>query len=574
MHFIQYNFNMSNTLIAENKKVLNRHSHPHSKYLPAVILLAVLCGIPFIIAAVRHSYVSGDDILTHMQRVEGMLSSIKAGHIPARLHLKTLFGYAYGMGFFYPQLLLVIPLIGRLMGLNFILTTNGFLVLINILTGISTYFCVYRITRSGPGALCAVAAALFGYYRLADLTYRGSVGETAVFIFTPLLILGLCEIYRQKKSGLIWMVIGLSGILYSHLFSFIFTGIIVLIFLLITSYKWITNKSVRNLLWISAGISMLLTASFWLPFLEQYFSVDILAKTGNEASPYRPAVPLGSTLRIISYWWRNMPSYLYDPLLLAFPVILAGIFFGRKKYRILLIVLVLTGSAGFYLSSNLFPWDRAESIHRIIQFPWRMMFLPSAALPIAAGISISSLKNRNTQKILAALVSLLFVLSAVPVLKNVTENYILLSPGYRGVQNDVGAGDYLPTGAEIEWIRNQGKNISFAPEKINVDPVLNYHENGLHAELQYTLSEDAEAEFPFLYYKGWYYQLGKEQARPAEKGPHGLVLCDLPSADENVVKIFYQKTPLQWLADFLSCAGLAVFLGVIIHERKNKHQNI
>ena len=387
-----------------------------------------------------------------------------------------------------------------------------------------------------------------------------------------MLILGIFETYRQKRSGLIWTVIGLSGILYSHMFSFIFTGIIVLVFLLITSYKWITNKSVWKLLWISAGISMLLTASFWLPFLEQYFSVDILAKTGNEASPYRPAVPLDSALRIISYWWRNMPSYLYDPLLLVYPVVLAGIIFGGKKYRVLLIVLVLTGSAGFYLSSTLFPWERAESIHRIIQFPWRMMFLPSAALPIAAGVSIGSLKNRNMQKILAALASLLFVLFAVPVLKNVTDNYILLSPGYRGIQNDVGAGDYLPTGAEIERIKDQGKNISFDTYKINVDPVLNYSENGLHAELQYTLSEDAEAEFPFLYYKGWYYQLGTDQPRPAEKGPHGLVLCDLPSADENVVKIFYQKTPLQWLADLLSFAGLAVFLSVIKHERKNKLQ--
>ena len=561
---------MSNTLAVKTQKNLNNHSQPHLIYLSGVIILAVICGIPFIIAAVRHSYVSGDDILTHMQRVEGMLSSIKTGHIPARLHLKTLCGYAYGMGFFYPQLLLVIPLIGRLLGLNFILTTNGFLVLINILTGLSTYFCVYRITKSKPGALCAAAASLFGYYRLADLTYRGSIGETAVFIFTPLLILGLYEIYRSQRSGLIWMVIGLSGILYTHLFSFIFSGIIILIFLLITSCKWILNKSIRSLLVISAGISLLITASFWLPFIEQYFSIDILAKTGNPVSPYRPAVPFKTTLNIISYWWRDMPSYLYDPLLAVYPVILAGIVFGEKKYRGFLVVMLLTGSAGFYLSSNLFPWDKAEKIHHLIQFSWRMMFIPSAVLPAAAGVSIGSIKNNKTQNILTALFSLLFIFSAVPVLMNVTDKYILQSPGYRGVQNDVGAGDYLPTGADIEWIKSHGKNIFFDPDKISSTPTFRYDENGLHAELQYTLSENMEAEFPFLYYKGWYCQSGNDKPQAAEKGPHGLILCDIHAADENNVKVYYQKTPLQWLADFLSCVGLAVLSGVILHERKNR----
>ena len=209
---------MSKTKIAGNKK---KEFQSHLKYLAVVILFAVLCGIPFLIAAVRHSYVSGDDILTHMQRVEGMLSSFRSGHIPARLHLSTLHGYAYGMGFFYPQLLLLIPLLMRLLGMNFILSTNGFLVLINLLTGFSTYFCVFRITKSKLGAVCASAAALFSYYRLADLFYRGSIGETTVFIFTPLLILGIYETFKSKKTGMIWTIIGLTGILYSHLFSFL-----------------------------------------------------------------------------------------------------------------------------------------------------------------------------------------------------------------------------------------------------------------------------------------------------------------------------------------------------------------
>lgn len=562
---------MRKTKIVGNKK---KEFQSHLKYFGAVILFAALCSIPFLIAAVRHSYVSGDDILTHMQRVEGMLSSFRAGHIPARLHLSTLQGYAYGMGFFYPQLFLLIPLLMRLLGMNFILSTNGFLVLINLLTGFSAYLSSYRITKSKPGAACAAAAALLSYYRLADLFYRGSIGETTVFIFTPLLILGIYETFQSKKTGIIWTIIGLTGILYSHLFSFLFSVLILSIFLLAASTIWIKKKTIRNCLGISIGISILLTASFWLPFLEQYFSVDILAKTGNPVSPYRPAVPFLSSMRIISYWWWDLPAHLYDPILLTYPVFLISLLFGKKNNSAFSVILVLIGSAGFFLSSDLFPWEQFESIHRVIQFPWRMMFLPASVLPIVLGVSVSNLKKKNLQLILFGLTAFLIGFSSIPVLENVISNYILLSPGYRAVLNDVGAGDYLPTGADLTWIKNQGRNVYFEEAELNQITQHSYREEGLKAELQYSTGHDTEVEFPFLFYKGWYYQTNNQQPQPVQHGPHGLVLCKIPSSVDGTVQVFYKKTPLQWTGDILSICGFIV-LGIVYHnERKKEFRNI
>lgn len=355
---------------------------------------------------------------------------------------------------------------------------------------------------------------------------------------------------------------------------------------------------------------MLLTASFWLPFFEQYFSVDILAKTGNPVSPYKPAVPFRSTLRIISYWWLDLPSYLYDPILLTYPVFLISLFFEKKenttiqntaakhegqstvpasqqqgncprllrseqlrKNNTFSVILVLIGSAGFLLSSNLFPWDQFESIHRIIQFPWRMMFLPASVLPIVLSVSVSNLKKKNLQLIFLGLTALLLGLSSIPVLKNVIDNYILLSPGYRAVLNDVGAGDYLPSGSTLTWIKNHERNVYFE-EEINQNTQRSYHEEGLKAELQYSAEHDTEAEFPFLYYKGWYYQTDNHQPQPAQHGPHGLVLCKIPSSVEGSVKVFYKKTTLQWTADILSICG-AIILGIVYHnERKKEFRNL
>ena len=528
------------------------------KYRILTTSAALLCSVPFIIAAFRHSYVSGDDILTHMQRIEGMISSFRAGHIPARLHLGTLGGFAYGMGLFYPQLFLVVPAFLRILGINFILTTNGFWVLINILTGLSTFFCVFRITDSGKGALCGAAVSLFSYYRLADLFYRGSVGETTVFIFTPLLITGLYEIYTHKPKGKIWVIIGLTGILYSHLFSFLFTVILLALFLLFTAPVWIRDRDIRRDLISAGSISMLAGAGFWMPFLEQYLTAVVLAANGNALSPYRSAVPFQTTLSIIDYWRCGQTELLKDPVLLAYPAALLAFLFGKKNNWKLVSALLLTGSAGLVLSSTLFPWESFGSLHHLLQFPWRMMFLTVVSLPIALGISTGGLKNRAGNWLVPVIVVFYCLIAAVPVMDHIISGYILPSPGYRAIVNDVGAGDYLPEGADLQMIKELGRKIVSADEDHFSE--IEYKESGLYGELIYQSNEPVDIEFPFLYYKGWTFRNDGDKAQPAVRGPHGLVQVRIPAAPNGTVRVFYQKTVWQWAGDFLSLFGIISFV--------------
>ena len=532
-------------------------------WLIIAVFAALIYSYPFFLAAFRHSYVTGDDIQTHMQRIEGMLSSYKAGHIPARLHLSTLGNFAYGMGFFYPQLLLVIPLVFRLLGMNFILSTNSFIVLVNILTILSVYFCIYKITGSSLSAFSAAVISLISHYRLADIFYRGSLGETTAFIFTPLLILGLYELFHRRQSGTLWAVVGLSGILYSHLLSFVFTTTLLLLFLVFTLPFWSKDSRIRTQLFIFIFLSLLVTAEFWMPFIEQYINVDLLVKTGYD-SPYRPAVSASAMLKIISYWWRTMPSSLYDPLCLTIPVILLTFVTGKRKNSAVITGLTLTGLLGCFLSSNLFPWEKFETLHHFIQFPWRFMFLPASALPLAFGLALGSIEHKKLQIFLSLLLISACVFITVPILGNVIHNYILPSPGYRAIQDGVGAGEYLPAGASVEEIQKQGRNIIFPGDNFSCE----YTEKGTKAQLLYQTGEGIMIELPFLYYKGWMYQYGDEKPAPAEHGPHGLVTVKLPPNDAGVLNVFYQKTFIQWAADIFTCIGLA---GLILLNKKDRN---
>ena len=541
------------------------------KLLVIAIISAILCGTPFIIAAYRHSFILGDDIQTHMQRVEGMLSSYQARFFPARLHLKTLKGFAYGMGFFYPQLFLIIPVLFRILGMNFILSTNAFMILLNILCGSSVYFCIYKITGSTEGAFSGAILSLVSHYHLINIYYRGSMGESAVYIFIPFVILGIYEVFRDSKHGLIWMVIGISGILFSHLLSFVISIIFILTILLLLLPFWIKKRNIAGNIVCALIISAFVTSYFWLPFLEQYFSVPLFVNTGYE-SPYRPALRLNNVFHFVSYWWWGMPKNLMDLTYIALPLALLGIIFGKKRNRGTVLILLLTGLTGIYLSTDLFPWEKFQTIHQTIQFPWRFMILPSSLFPIIAGISTGNLPGQITKKITSVLIFVCSIIFTFPILNNVVENYIQLSPGYRGVQDDIGAGDYLPAGADSREIKEQGKNILY--DNGNADFEFAYKENGFEAELTYSSKDEITVEFPFLYYKGWLSQTEDKTSIQTELGPHGLVSVHLPAEpNHRIVKIYYQKTVIQWVSELLSLFGLICLFALLSSRRRHFNRN-
>ena len=514
------------------------------------MLLACAAGIPFVLAAVGHCYVDGDDILTHMQRVEGIVSSLKAGIFPAYLHLSTLDGYAYGMGFFYPQLTLIFPVLLRLAGVNGPLTANICIFGLGLLTAFSFYYCARRLSGSLAAGLTAGILCIFSYYRLVNQYYRGAAAESIALAFMPLLILGVCEIMRNRRSGVKWMTLGLCGILYSHLLSALFAlaglalfGIGAALCCVIQKRK--PRKSVCRSFADALVLSFLLTAAFWLPFLEQYFTVPLRVKTDAEF-PLRNALSLQNTLRIVINWFRQLPEGRYDPLLLAIPLTIAALILGKKN-RLTAAVLALGGIAALLLSSNLFPWESLPALHKLLQFPWRLQFPAAAMLPLAGGLAVGELNRRGVRIGIVILCAGVSLWAAAPLMQHVTANYIQPFPGYKAIRNNIGAGEYLPEGAEVAEITAHGK-IPWTEDGVTV---IEYREDGLSAELRYRSDTDSAAELPFLWYRG-----RTVNGEPASMGPHGLVQVSLPAAEDGSVTLAYQTTALQFLSRLLTLVGI------------------
>ena len=165
-----------------------------------IVATVVLCGILMTILPLLKTALPGGyypDLGYHLLRIEGVKDSIIAGEFPARIYHLALNGWGYGGSMFYQDYLLYIPALFRLAGLDIITAYKLFIVVITVLIAISTFFSVKHITCSNYISSLATISLLLSQYYIADIYNRVGVSEYLAFIFVPVLIAGIFDVFSQ-----------------------------------------------------------------------------------------------------------------------------------------------------------------------------------------------------------------------------------------------------------------------------------------------------------------------------------------------------------------------------------------
>lgn len=535
-----------------------------------LIALSLIVSLPLFTALFSRGIINGDDALTHMQRIEGMLHSIQNAVIPPRIHLSTLQNYGYGAGFFYPQFFLLLPVLLRAVGLNFIITTNLSMMILNFVSGFSAFYAVRRISHSSLGAALSAILFSFASYRVADLYYRSTAGESIAFVFVPVLVLGFYEVFNKRPESWPWITLGLSGLVLSHNLSAILSGFVILIFLLLRIRRICTDKLLFAAL-IKALLSALsLSAFFWLPMLEQLFSGEIMI-TNSPEYPLRGPLPMRESFQVFRYWFKDAPNWLIDPLVCVFLLRVMAFFSpGRRRSKLVCADwLLMLGLGALLLSSDGFPWQQLPGLWAFIQFPWRLQFVSASLLSLAGGLLLGSFNSVKWQRLLVALVLFFSLFESLPIFQNALERGLIPSPGYEAIRNEIGVGENLPLGASVDFIeQNAGRLLSPDPALLTS----NVQKKGLSLSFDFSGSENTRIELPFLWYKGWRFSVNGEPPKMAERGEHGLVLVNSGVHSGGSIHCYYQKTVLQHFSEFISWTALIG--GVIFLFLKKKKKRI
>ena len=501
--------------------------------------------------------IQGHDIDYHLLRIEALKTGILNGLPFLRVNMLFFGGEGYASSLFYPDFLLYIPALLRAAGVGINLSFHIFVGFCIMAAFISMYFSVYYITGRSTSALIAAIAYTLCQYHIDDIYTRAAVGEYTAFIFLPLIAAGLFDLSEKdfKNPGL--LIAGMSGVLLCHTLSTVFCIILCVFYALIHIRGFIGKPAKLLRLMAAAFLTLLLTAFYWLPFVEQIRSTEFKYKIAKFDVGYEKLL-----LREI---FENKVGRMGIALVI---LVLSVLLIKHTKERLTFFadIFLAAGLMFMLCTTGFFPWKRLERYVMSVQFPWRLFIMSCLLLSVAAGIYIEKAAGERKRLAVIAVLAVMAV-SAVCNINRTEEGYYSYSDDYYDVTEytcTVIGGEWLPI--TVEKRGKLGRYSGYA-----------FDDKGQKREVvrsRNTLTVDARGseylDVPFVYYLGYAAKDEKGQRLTLDgSGDNGRIRV-YTSGTESVY-VYYAGTLLQKAADIISLLTLiAVAVYVIYRKRQRK----
>lgn len=362
----------------------------------------------------------GADLPYQLLRIEELKDGLREAGISLWAKPNWIEPKGFSFAFFYGDTFLYIPALFRLAGLNVQMSYRIFLVLINAVTAFGSFASFRKIFRDDAAGLLGSALYTMSIYRVFLLYAEAELGEVLAITFLPLVLAGVCMIFREKDAdqrgggGWLWLSLGLSGVLRSHILSFGIT--VLLVFVLAVVYYEKLNSA---LVWRQIGLC---AAAFLLLNLGYFYGILQYIRVGGFVINPVSGVPIQEKgVQIVQLFMgfyqagtnREFGTQGVDG---AAPVGLGLVFLAavlvfcyfmfvygdefEKKDRKMGFAALLIGLSACFLGTLCFPWDSilkwsgfTSSLVSMIQSPWH--FLQAGLLAFSA---LGCLTYRMTKK--------------------------------------------------------------------------------------------------------------------------------------------------------------------------------
>lgn len=522
------------------------------KNILVIFVVALIMMLPMFTS----EYKSSNDTKFHLINIEHLTKQIDKDFFnPSKVVGYIGNDFGYGTALFYPPL-------GHYSATYLNTIINNSIISVEIihfvglfLSGITMFLLAKALSKNDYiGLISAVIYMLFPYH-LSDIYIRDALGESLIFIFLPLIFLGIYELLNDnKKRFYLYFVIGYVGGMLSHLTMMTYFTVIILIFL-IFKYKF-TLKYLKQFI-IASIFILAITSPFIVGLLQQRLlgnynvfkeGVMVQGTWGNALMPLR-------YLFVGENWGTEYIRYYIDL------VVLILLFFTFKKYKQYnnkyYNYILVFGIISFILSSMLFPWDLLPKSFRMIQFPWRFVTFVSLSISVLAPLCISKF---NDKKMLSIILIIFMVLLAQPNLKQASNEVIDIS----NIEQWYGMGwqrEYLPVSAaeNSDYFDNRNHDIIIKEGNANVEII-----NNDVPYLEFKVDNDVTVELPRIYYIG--YTLLNENNDKVDfyENEYGFIEAKLESG---TYKLDFTGTKYDQIAKFVSIISILGF-GVFVWRKK------
>ena len=525
----------------------------------------------------------GHDSEYHMLRIEALKQQIEMGRPFLRVNPTYFGGAGYASTMFYPDGLLFIPALLRIIGFSINASYHLFMIICVVLCYAVSYACGKHITKNRYiGMLFAVILTLSSYH-LDDVLVRAAAGEYVAFIFIPIVVYGLYNLFFEDMDRPWILGLGMGLVLITHTLSFVLCILMAVIMLLFNFDVFLKKPKLIIKLIITAAVTLIVTAFYWVPVLEQFIN-DTFYVSKPWIEPAQEAVKFSS---IFSF---AFPTLGIGLLILVMPRFLL---FRNDEDKIMKFSDQCMASAVVFafLATDIVPWDRIGKYFSIVQFPWRLYIISTVLFAFSAAVIVYRLAGAlcigvtdkpdeyddeiqvvtddtlvNKYGVMLGLVLCVMTVSALYGMSLQNREYFDFSDDYY---------DYKPyTGSVIagEWLPNRvteaGDLTDMSEHAVddNDDEVLFIRHKG--NVIITTNGSEEYVDVPLIYYKG-YSAKGESGSGYAidGNGKNGFVRVYTDGAADKIT-VSYTGTMAQKSSDFITVISV---IGIAyIYYRKNK----
>ncbi len=536
-----------------------------------LVLLAVLGCVPLFIPG---WYSFGDDIYYHLEHIRGISTSMAKGYIPPRVLLEWVENYGYGSGFYYPNLFLQLPAVLILLGFSVITSYKTFIFLCTFFSLCSIYSCAKKISGKLSAARLSAVLYAFAAYRLIDVFYRAAIGEFQAFVFMPIIILGLYEIYEGHPEKWPHFALGFMGLLMCHLISLAMCGFFALVFVLIRFRETFGDRKIFTALLKAVLLTLALGAFFILPMLEQMATVELNVNKLFSEDSLKWVLNFDRLFLPFNAWPSELTERSPYPGLILLIIPVLRLIFVRKRTKEIVIAdtLSLFGAAALIMCTDVFPWRFFAWFLSHIHLAWRFMGIATVCLCVSCAIYADSI---TTSRWGVAAVVLAAAACGLPVIIETCENRMRPTYQYAIYQSNaeiLSGAEYLPVNFQPEFAAaNKDKALSNAADY----EITDYKRRGLTFTFSYEVkdgNEDVYFSVPLIMYTGYQAELTAADGAVTELRPEaddiGLVRVYTGGVNSGTIYVHYEKTTIQIVSEIISLTALAFIIGMKLFRKK------
>ncbi|KRM16262.1 hypothetical protein [Companilactobacillus nantensis] len=444
------------------------------------------------------SYLGTSDNRFHMMRIEGLYHSLQRHQFFPFINMSFMNGFGYIVNIFYSDFLLYPAAFLRLLGFTSAQTIVIYFWLLNFLTFGVAFLCYYKVSPKYLNSLVFSFVYTLSTYRLHDMLFRQDIGEVGAFIFLPIAVLGIYEIFYGERKHWLYLVFGMTGIIYSHAIS----PILVAVFIVIVALAQIKTlkaepQRLLSLLWATL-CSGLLSLAYFIPMMEQVRHTKfVLTQTSS-------LLPKGATDMADMVTWSlnnniGQPNIGLLMIITAFVLIISFTKIKNpilKQFSVIGILLLLGGT-------KVMPWVIFNNTpFKMIQYPWRFDMIATILLAIVIAADPLNFFTSKYAKVGLMTLVFLFAMSSsyrlvngAPLQRNTYAEYNEQEPF------SIGAGqEYLPVGTNLAKLQRASHKPKIMAGKAQVT---NFKQYGTRLSFDFKHAKNAKVDLPIIAYYGF-----------------------------------------------------------------------